>query len=62
MDFFDSIRAMVPWLSAREASDAFNEVEIALFDAHPEYLELPETEQNELVLQAFRKSLHVIRH
>ena len=62
-DFFEQIKALVPWLSPREASDALGEVEVQLFDQYPEYLELlNEAQQNAKVIEAFKRSHHVIRH
>lgn len=62
MNFFDTIKAMVPWLTPRQASILLNDFENALFNNNPEYLELPETEQNAIVIREFKKSHHVRRH
>lgn len=61
-DFIAALAALAPWLSERELSDAFNEVDKAVFDEHPEYLELPEKERNAIAIRAFKKSRFVNRH
>jgi hypothetical protein len=61
-DFFEKIKSIVPWMTPREASVALNDVEFSLFAAHPEYLDLPEDQQNVIVIQEFLKSHYVRRH
>lgn len=61
-DFFDDIKALVPWLTPREASVALNDVESNLFENHPEYLDLSEDEQNAIVVKEFKQSRYVQRH
>lgn len=73
-EFFDAIRALVPWLTAREVRDALAEVEIQFFKKHPEELRMEEMlsmpyeevkkveeRQNRLIMEAFMNSRWVRR-
>lgn len=61
MNFFETIKEIVPWMTPREASEKLNRFEVELFNRHPEYLELSEKSQNAIVIREFRKSPYAQR-
>ena len=53
--FFDLKSRYAPTMGTREFSEIVHELEMELFENHPEYLELPEKEQNIQVEDAYRR-------
>ncbi len=58
MNWFPDLHARyAPNMTPQAFSVILNDIEIQLFNKHPEYLELPEKEQNIKVEEALRREI-----
>lgn len=59
--FRDEFWPLVPWLDIHKATDLWNKFESELFNSNPDWLKLPEEQQNAIVIERFKKSKYVRR-